>query len=181
MRKLAILFSLAALLAFAACEKRETAQSTQEPSSQQPAVSQTQPGEQSTATQQEPASREQTASTEAKPSTQESPATAQQAPPATSDQAASQQPAASGQKDEFLGQSPKFENAPETITLQAKNGNVTLPHKSHAEKMECKTCHGDATPGKMPDFAKDKAHQLCQGCHKEKGAGPTKCPDCHKK
>ncbi len=82
---------------------------------------------------------------------------------------------------EFYGQSPKFGNAPETIVLKAANGNVTLPHKKHAETMECKTCHGDATPGPIEGFAKEKAHALCTGCHKDKGAGPTKCQECHKK
>jgi predicted CXXCH cytochrome family protein len=86
-----------------------------------------------------------------------------------------------GRESEFFGQSPQFANAPETIVLKASNGNVTLPHKKHAETMDCKTCHGDATPGPIEGFNKEKAHSLCTGCHKEKGAGPTKCQECHKK
>ncbi len=69
---------------------------------------------------------------------------------------------------------------PETIVLEAKNGNVTLSHKMHGEEFGCPACHGDAAPGKFaPD--KDWAHKTCKGCHEDKGAGPTKCGDCHKK
>lgn len=81
---------------------------------------------------------------------------------------------------EFYGQAPKIEDIPEKVVLEAKNGNVTLPHRDHAKMTDCKTCH-EGTPGKMPQFNKDKAHPLCMGCHKEKGAGPTTCSGCHKK
>ncbi len=70
--------------------------------------------------------------------------------------------------------------AADTVTLSAKNGNVTFNHKAHGEKMECKVCHGEGTPGKL-ELDKDKAHGLCTACHKDKGAGPTKCGECHKK
>ena len=82
--------------------------------------------------------------------------------------------------NEFYGQAPKLEDIPEKIVLEAKNGNVTFPHREHASRLDCKTCH-EGTPGKIPGFGKDKAHPLCRGCHQEKGAGPTKCGDCHKK
>lgn len=84
------------------------------------------------------------------------------------------------ESSEFYGQAPKFENVSEKVVLQAKNGNVTFTHRDHAKQMDCKTCHA-GTPGKMADFNKDKGHALCIGCHKEKGAGPTKCAECHKK
>ena len=72
--------------------------------------------------------------------------------------------------------------AADMVTLKSKMGDVTLNHKAHSEKAECKACHGDATPGKMSLGGKDAAHKLCQDCHKAKGAGPTtKCMDCHKK
>ena len=92
-------------------------------------------------------------------------------------------PGAAGDRKstEFLGQSPPFGNAPETIVLKASNGNVTLPHKQHAQTMDCKTCHGAATPGPIEGFSKAQAHDLCVGCHKQNNAGPTKCQDCHKK
>ncbi len=70
-------------------------------------------------------------------------------------------------------------DAPETVTLNAKNGNVTFNHKEHSAKMECSTCH-QGEPGKM-ELDKDAAHKLCKGCHQDKGAGPTKCGECHKK
>ncbi|MFZ3207809.1 MAG: cytochrome c7 [Geobacteraceae bacterium] len=70
---------------------------------------------------------------------------------------------------------------PETITLPAKNGNITFHHKQHQEKLkECKLCHEKA-PGKIEGLGKDWAHKTCKGCHEEKKAGPTKCGDCHKK
>jgi hypothetical protein len=70
--------------------------------------------------------------------------------------------------------------APESVTLTAKNGNVTFNHKAHGAAMDCKTCHGDKAPGKLT-LGKDAGHALCLDCHKTKGAGPTKCGECHKK
>ncbi len=72
--------------------------------------------------------------------------------------------------------------AADTITLPAKNGNVTFPHKKHEEiaKGDCKVCHEKA-PGKIEGFGKDIAHKTCKGCHESKQAGPTKCGECHKK
>ena len=71
--------------------------------------------------------------------------------------------------------------AAETITLPAKNGNVTFPHKKHQELLkDCKACH-EKGPGKIEGFNKDWAHKTCKGCHETKKAGPTKCGECHKK
>jgi flavoprotein len=71
--------------------------------------------------------------------------------------------------------------AADTITLPAKNGDVTFPHKKHQELLkDCKICH-EKGPGKIEGLAKDWAHKTCKGCHADKGAGPTKCGDCHKK
>lgn len=70
--------------------------------------------------------------------------------------------------------------AADTVTLVAKNGNITFDHKAHQGKMECKVCHGEGTPAKIV-LDKDKAHALCKDCHTTKNAGPTKCADCHKK
>lgn len=75
---------------------------------------------------------------------------------------------------------PVFAGAPDSVTLEAKNGNVTFSHKGHSEKMECAACHGAGEPAKL-ELDKDSAHKLCTGCHKEKAAGPTKCGECHKK
>ena len=71
--------------------------------------------------------------------------------------------------------------AADTITLPAKNGNITFNHKMHQEMLkDCKICHEKA-PGKIEGFGKDFAHKTCKGCHTDKAAGPTKCADCHKK
>lgn len=71
--------------------------------------------------------------------------------------------------------------AADVITFEAKNGNVTFNHKKHQETVkECKVCH-EKGPGKIEGFGKDFAHKSCKGCHSDKGAGPTKCTDCHKK
>ena len=76
--------------------------------------------------------------------------------------------------------SSSFALAVDTVVLEAKNGNVTFNHKAHSESMECKVCHGEGTPAKI-ELDKEKAHALCKTCHADKGAGPTKCGDCHKK
>jgi len=70
--------------------------------------------------------------------------------------------------------------APETVTLNPKQGAITLPHKKHAEAHGCKTCHGEQTPGPLA-LGKEKGHALCLGCHKKMQAGPTSCTKCHQK
>ena len=71
--------------------------------------------------------------------------------------------------------------AADTITFPAKNGAVSFDHKKHQETLkDCKICHENG-PGKIEGFGKDLAHKSCKGCHTDKGAGPTKCPECHKK
>lgn len=71
--------------------------------------------------------------------------------------------------------------AADTITLPAKNGDISFPHKKHQELLkDCKTCH-EKGPGKIEGFGKDWAHKTCKGCHETKQAGPTKCAECHKK
>ena len=71
--------------------------------------------------------------------------------------------------------------AADTVVYPAKNGAVTFNHKAHQERLkDCKLCHGAAAPAKIV-IDKDKAHALCKACHAEKGAGPTKCGECHKK
>jgi len=71
--------------------------------------------------------------------------------------------------------------AADVITLPAKNGDIAFNHKKHQEKVaNCKACH-EKGPGKIEGFGKDWAHKTCKGCHADKGAGPTKCAECHKK
>jgi len=67
---------------------------------------------------------------------------------------------------------------PAEVVLPAKQGDVHFNHKAHQAK-GCKNCHGEKVS--KIELDKDKAHKLCIDCHKEKAAGPTKCPDCHKK
>ncbi|HEX9024675.1 MAG TPA: cytochrome c7 [Geobacteraceae bacterium] len=72
--------------------------------------------------------------------------------------------------------------AADVMTFPAKMGNVTFNHKGHQERLkDCKLCHASEAGGKIEGFGKDWAHKTCKGCHQEKGAGPTKCGDCHKK
>lgn len=72
---------------------------------------------------------------------------------------------------------------PASLTFETKNGKVTFPHKAHADKLggDCTKCHATKAGGKIEGFSKDKAHALCQGCHKAEAKGPTKCAECHKK
>ena len=71
--------------------------------------------------------------------------------------------------------------AADTITLPAKNGDISFPHKKHQELLkDCKTCH-EKGPGKIEGFGKDWAHRTCKACHETKKMGPTKCAECHKK
>ena len=67
----------------------------------------------------------------------------------------------------------------ESVVIDNKNGKVVLQHKRHAEAYGCAACHGDQKPGPFK-LGKEKAHALCQGCHKEKN-GPTSCNKCHQK
>jgi hypothetical protein len=94
--------------------------------------------------------------------------------------------------------------AKDEIVLEAKQGKVTFTHKKHAETLKidclkchhtwkkgetsgklCLECHKAAAEGKTPS-AKDVFHKDCKGCHDDlkkasKPAGPTGCPQCHKK
>jgi cytochrome c553 len=67
------------------------------------------------------------------------------------------------------------------VTLPAKNGNVSFPHKKHQDMMACTTCHETDKGGKIPALGKDWAHKTCKGCHADKNKGPTKCNECHVK
>lgn len=69
---------------------------------------------------------------------------------------------------------------PLTVTFDASMGKVTFDHQGHSGRLACDSCHPTVPPAKIP-LGKDKAHQLCKGCHQEKGAGPTQCDGCHKK
>jgi len=70
--------------------------------------------------------------------------------------------------------------SPKTVVYEASNGPVTFDHQVHADSLACGSCHPTDPPVKIA-IDKDKAHQMCKGCHQEKGAGPTQCNGCHKK
>lgn len=63
--------------------------------------------------------------------------------------------------------------------LEAKQGNVTFKHSTHASA-KCDLCH-KGTPGKIGKMEKDAAHKMCQECHKAEKKGPQKCAECHVK
>jgi predicted CXXCH cytochrome family protein len=75
---------------------------------------------------------------------------------------------------------PGTDSGPETVVFEAKNGNVTFPHQAHGEREDCTSCHEQTPPEKL-ELTQESAHKLCRGCHEERGAGPVKCLDCHKK
>ncbi|MDX9708905.1 MAG: cytochrome c3 family protein [Trichloromonas sp.] len=68
----------------------------------------------------------------------------------------------------------------DSIVIENTYGKVTFNHKVHSEAFDCALCHGEGEPGAL-DLGKEKAHAACKGCHQEKGAGPTKCSECHVK
>ena len=79
------------------------------------------------------------------------------------------------------GLAPAADNT--VVILPAKNGNVSFPHKKHQDmkEMACTNCHETDKGGKIAELGKDWAHKTCKGCHTDKGKGPTKCNECHKK
>lgn len=69
---------------------------------------------------------------------------------------------------------------PGIVFFPASLGKVAFDHPGHAKRLACTACHGPEPPRKIA-LNKDKAHQLCKGCHEQKAAGPTKCNACHVK
>ena len=47
-----------------------------------------------------------------------------------------------------------------------------------SEDMECSDCHNVKEGYPNPPLMK-AYHDLCQGCHEERGAGPITCGECH--
>jgi outer membrane biosynthesis protein TonB len=69
---------------------------------------------------------------------------------------------------------------PQTVVYKASYGLVTFAHQAHAGSLACSACHATDPPARIA-IDKDKAHQMCKGCHQEQGAGPTQCNGCHRK
>jgi hypothetical protein len=67
---------------------------------------------------------------------------------------------------------------PDIVIFNSPQGKVTFRHADHAGRLACSLCHPNDPPEK---FAIDEtfAHNTCKGCHKNSGAGPTACKDCH--
>jgi len=72
-------------------------------------------------------------------------------------------------------------NAPGVVTYDASQGQVTFDHSAHVQNFACDSCHTTDPPQKIA-IDKATAHELCRGCHREKGGNaPTSCSGCHKK
>lgn len=69
---------------------------------------------------------------------------------------------------------------PATVTIEASQGQVLLPHFAHARRFHCATCHSEVEPGKIA-WEKAAAHAYCRDCHETEGGGPTACTACHRK
>lgn len=68
---------------------------------------------------------------------------------------------------------------PGLVVYEAKNGNVTFNHATHAERIECAKCHQQDPPEKIK-ITRETAHaEACRGCHEQMQAGPVKCAECH--
>ena len=67
--------------------------------------------------------------------------------------------------------------APELVAIAATAGPVSFDHRQH-DRHPCSICHRTNPPAKVA-LGKEKAHQLCKGCHLEEG-GPVACAGCHR-
>ena len=64
---------------------------------------------------------------------------------------------------------------------QKKLGAVPFNHDKHIaiNNKQCGNCHEDNKIGKITDFDKKWAHNVCHGCHDVFAEGPTECAGCH--
>lgn len=79
-----------------------------------------------------------------------------------------------------------FAAAPDTVVMKNAKGNVTFGHKKHETAgvlKDCKSCHAEATGGKIGSLGKEKGHANCLDCHKKSNNpnAPTSCSKCHVK
>jgi outer membrane biosynthesis protein TonB len=105
----------------------------------------------------------------------EKPAAEPAAPPAPAEAVKPAPAPAEAAKPAAAGPAP-----PQTVVYKASYGQVTFAHQAHAGSLACSACHATDPPARIA-IDKDKAHQMCKGCHQEQGAGPTQCNGCHKK
>jgi predicted CXXCH cytochrome family protein len=91
-----------------------------------------------------------------------------------------QPPVAAGQ-DRPASETRPDAGAPAAIVIyEVPFGQVVFNHEVHAVSLDCASCHGAEPQAKLV-LGKEKAHELCIGCHKEMAAGPTQCSGCHKR
>ena len=72
------------------------------------------------------------------------------------------------------------------IVFPNDKGEVLFNHAIHSKKFkgdDCILCHRTDKPTKdkiLTRFDNHRiAHYFCKGCHREVGAGPTECHECH--
>lgn len=71
------------------------------------------------------------------------------------------------------------------FVFPASKGDVVFDHEMHQKRMKaegCIPCHksNNPTPESIHTrFDERIAHYFCRGCHREKGAGPVECHQCH--
>lgn len=97
---------------------------------------------------------------------------------------------------------PTAEDGPETLTLKSLEKRyqpVVFSHGPHTDMAEnCAACHHHSPAGETPACSechgepfnpqnlnmpglKGAYHLQCMGCHREIGAGPVGCTECHEK
>lgn len=98
----------------------------------------------------------------------------------------------------LAGETLAKKQAPKSITVENKNGNVTFSHEQHQKDVRCETCHHTMAKDKVACrachraegkrlTAKDAFHKTCKGCHEQtvkadpNSKAPTQCKDCHKR
>ncbi|RMG47186.1 MAG: hypothetical protein D6718_04195 [Acidobacteria bacterium] len=77
--------------------------------------------------------------------------------------------------------------------MPARLGPVSFPHRRHQGFLECQVCHHDREGEARPRACREchgvggvstmkaAAHERCRACHVERGRGPRKCTQCHRK
>lgn len=71
---------------------------------------------------------------------------------------------------------------PETINMKTGSLPLPFPHWKHQilNGSECFHCH-KADGGKIENWGKEAAHELCIPCHDMNDKGPVECKQCHGK
>lgn len=71
---------------------------------------------------------------------------------------------------------------PEVINLKMGVMSLSFQHKKHQKDLnnECFHCHAHEN-GKIDNWGKDTAHNLCISCHDLYDKGPVECHQCHTK